>query len=79
MAMALEPQHTLNLQATKPSTKRKPSARAAFRLDEIPKVAAAMTGTYALRDQLLFRRSDPRKQREIALKVARRMFADMAA
>jgi hypothetical protein len=24
-------------------------------------------------------RADPRKQREIALKVARRMFADMAA
>ena len=35
--------------------KRKPSARAAFRPEEIPIVAEAMTGTYALRDQLLFR------------------------
>jgi hypothetical protein len=58
MAMSLEPQHTLPLDTpspTKPSTKRKPSARAAFRMDEIPKVAEAMTGTYSLRDQLLFR------------------------
>jgi hypothetical protein len=57
MAMALEPQHTLPLGSPrpKPSTKRKPSARAAFRMDEIPKVAEAMTGTYSLRDQLLFR------------------------
>jgi hypothetical protein len=38
----------------KPS-KRKPSARAAFRPEEIPCVAEAMTGTYALRNQLLFR------------------------
>jgi hypothetical protein len=39
MAMALEPQHTLPLSSpspTKVSTKRKPSARAAFRMDEIP-------------------------------------------
>jgi hypothetical protein len=58
MALALEPQRTLPLDSPtpkKPSTKRKPSARAAFRMDEIPKVAEAMTGTYALRDQLLFR------------------------
>jgi integrase len=58
MAMALDPQHTFALEAPtpkQPSLKRKPSARAAFRMDEIPKVAAAMTGTYALRDQLLFR------------------------
>lgn len=37
--------------------KRKPSARAAFRLDEIPVVADAMTGMYALRNRLLFRRN----------------------
>jgi hypothetical protein len=58
MAMALKPQHTLPLETptpTKPHTKRKPSARAAFRLEEIPVVAEQMTGTYALRDQLLFR------------------------
>jgi hypothetical protein len=42
------------LAAPKPP-KRMPSARAAFRMEEIPKVAEAMTGTYALRDQLLFR------------------------
>jgi hypothetical protein len=36
-------------QASKPTTKRKPSARAAFRLEEIPAVAGAMTGTYATR------------------------------
>jgi ribosomal protein L32 len=56
--MTVESQRTLPLDAppaTKPSTKRKPSARAAFRLDEIPVVADAMTGTYALRDRLLFR------------------------
>jgi hypothetical protein len=35
--------------------KRKLSARAAFRMEEISKVAEAMTGTYAQRDQLLFR------------------------
>ena len=54
--MNLTPQRTLNLDAqpSKPP-KRKPSARAAFRLDEIPIVAEAMTGTYALRDRLLFR------------------------
>jgi integrase len=39
----------------KKSSKRKPSAKAAFRLEEIPIVAEQMTGTYALRDQLLFR------------------------
>jgi integrase len=50
------PQHTLDRQpsAPKPPT-RKPSARAAFRMAEIPAVAEAMTGTYALRDRLLFR------------------------
>jgi hypothetical protein len=52
------PQHTLDLQVPTPkprSPKRKPSARAAFRLEEIPIVAEQMTGTYALRDRLLFR------------------------
>jgi Phage integrase family len=54
--MNLTPQRTLNLDAPPPKPpKRKPSARAAFRLDEIPVVADAMTGTYALRDRLLFR------------------------
>jgi len=57
MPMQLEPQHTLDLHAPSPKRrpKRKPSARPAFRLEEIPVVAEAMTGTYALRDQLLFR------------------------
>jgi hypothetical protein len=58
--LALEPQHTLNLEPDAPTPKtrtlkRKPSARAAFRMGEIAKVAEAMTGTYSLRDQLLFR------------------------
>jgi integrase len=35
--------------------KRLPSARAAFRMEEIPMVAEQMIGTYKLRDQLLFR------------------------
>jgi hypothetical protein len=49
-------QRTLDLTVTPPKPpKRKPSARAAFRLDEIPVVAEQMTGTYALRDRLLFR------------------------
>jgi hypothetical protein len=71
MPMRVEPQRTLEYNASdegsrlssqreniippiKPA-KRKPSARAAFRLEEIPVVAEQMTGTYALRDQLLFR------------------------
>jgi Phage integrase family len=37
------------------SPKRLSSPRAAFRIEEIPVVAEAMTGTYALRDRLLFR------------------------
>jgi hypothetical protein len=57
--VALTRQRTLELDATPPpptrTPKRKPSARAAFRLDEIPVVAEQMTGTYALRDRLLFR------------------------
>ncbi|MDQ3829764.1 MAG: tyrosine-type recombinase/integrase [Candidatus Tectomicrobia bacterium] len=54
--MNLTPQRTLDLQSPPPKPpKRKPSARAAFRLEEIPVVADAMTGTYALRDRLLFR------------------------
>jgi hypothetical protein len=58
--VALTPQRTLALEA-QPSPppqrlpKRKPSARAAFRPEEIPVVADQMTGTYALRDHLLFR------------------------
>jgi hypothetical protein len=70
MTPKLEPQRTLplksdtNADVSEPSVnlpkvsrapKRKPSARAAFRLEEIPIVAEQMTGTYALRDQLLFR------------------------
>jgi hypothetical protein len=57
MPMQLEPQRTLELQPDPPKhpPKRKPSARAAFRLEEIPKVAEQMTGTYQLRDRLLFR------------------------
>jgi hypothetical protein len=58
MPMQLEAQHTLNLHAPDPPQrppKRKPPARAAFRLEEIPIVAEAMTGTYQLRDRLLFR------------------------
>jgi hypothetical protein len=45
--MQLTTQHTLDVQAAppQPNTKRKPSARAAFRLEEIPVVADAMTGT----------------------------------
>jgi hypothetical protein len=58
MPMRLEPQRTLECgrddsPIARPP-KRKPSARAAFRMEEIPKVGEAMTGTYALRDQLLF-------------------------
>jgi hypothetical protein len=54
--MNLTRQHTLDLTAPTPKpAKRTPSARAAFRLEEIPVVAEAMTGTYALRDCLLFR------------------------
>src|SRR5687767_624460 len=55
--LELESQRTLELTPAPPKRppKRKPSARAAFRLEEIPIVAEAMTGTYALRDQLLFR------------------------
>jgi integrase len=54
--MNLTPQRTVDLQSPPPKPpKRKPSARAAFRLEEIPVVADAMTGTYALRDRLLFR------------------------
>jgi integrase len=58
MAVQVEvvPQHTLDLRPSAPKPpKRKPLARAAFRMEEIPKVAEQMTGTYALRDQLLFR------------------------
>lgn len=64
MPMHLEPQRNLDLSdrqhdsspipPVKPA-KRLPSARAAFRLEEIPMVAEQMTGLYALRDQLLFR------------------------
>lgn len=54
--VAVTRQRTLDLTVTPPKPpKRKPSARAAFRLDEIPVVAEQMTGTYALRDRLLFR------------------------
>jgi integrase-like protein len=54
--MRREPQRTSEFDAKPPKpTKKKPSARAAFRLEEIPVVADAMTGTYALRDRLLFR------------------------
>jgi Phage integrase family len=54
--MNLTPQRTVDLQSPPPKPpKHKPSARAAFRLEEIPVVADAMTGTYALRDRLLFR------------------------
>jgi integrase len=54
--MPLTAQRTLDRQAASPKPpKRKPSARAAFRLEEIPVVADAMTGKYALRDRLLFR------------------------
>ena len=64
MHIQLTDQHTLTLETPDPpkpkrrqdrSRVRKPSARAAFRLEEIPIVAEQMTGTYALRDQLLFR------------------------
>jgi integrase len=58
MPLTLEPQRTLPL-ATPASPakppKRKSSARAAFRVEEIPAVAEQMTGTYRVRDQLLFR------------------------
>jgi hypothetical protein len=54
--MNLTPRRTVDLQSPPPKPpKRKPFARAAFRLEEIPVVADAMTGTYALRDRLLFR------------------------
>jgi hypothetical protein len=54
--MNLTPQRTGDLQSPPPKPpKRKPFARAAFRLEEIPVVADTMTGTYALRDRLLFR------------------------
>jgi integrase len=59
MPMRLEAQRTMDYEPAdtvlKRPAKRKPSARAAFRSEEIPIVAEAMTGTYALRDQLLFR------------------------
>jgi hypothetical protein len=63
MPMTLTPQRTMEYDThndsedspPKRTPKRKPSARAAFRLEEIPLVAEQMTGTYALRDQLLFR------------------------
>lgn len=67
MPMPLTPQRTIDYGDPPPNLspsdiippikapKRKPSARAAFRLEEIPVVADAMNGTYALRDRLLFR------------------------